>query len=185
VIPTAPLRARNRFAAAVMGALGDAGARRLVERLAGDRAALESWLGADDRGAAERLWPRARAAAAALERRPLADPAASLASALEAAGVLFDAGLGFEVHEVLEPHWADSVGERREALQGLIQVAIGFQHLANGNLDGARALLAEGAARLHGRRLDGLALGDFAARVAAAAAGLGPGATPVPPRFPR
>jgi predicted metal-dependent hydrolase len=85
---------------------------------------------------------------------------------LSEAATLFDAGLYFETHEVLEPFWMRAEGARREILQGLIQVAVGFQHLANGNLGGARALLREGAAKLarHDRRA-GSATGAFAAQV--------------------
>jgi predicted metal-dependent hydrolase len=57
-------------------------------------------------------------------------------------------------------------GAEREALQGLIQVAVGFQHLANGNLDGARALLRDGANKLAGHRLDGRDTSAFATAVA-------------------
>jgi predicted metal-dependent hydrolase len=95
---------------------------------------------------------------------------------------LFDAGLFFEVHEVLEPHWASARPPERDALQGLIQVAVGWQHLANGNSAGARALLAEGAARLHGRSLLGVDLDPFA-RAALEAAACVPAARP--PAFPR
>ncbi|HSE92116.1 MAG TPA: DUF309 domain-containing protein [Methylomirabilota bacterium] len=185
VIPTAPRRARNRLATAVLAALGDAPARRLLERVATDRDALGAWLAPDERGSIEQLWRRASAAAAAVRTLPLADPASSLAAALAAAAALFDAGLGFEVHEALEPHWVTAEGERREALQGLIQVAVGFQHLANGNLDGGRTLVGEGAARMRGRYLDGLALDDFARAAVGALVDLAAGEAPRPPRFPR
>jgi predicted metal-dependent hydrolase len=86
---------------------------------------------------------------------------------------------------VLEPHWTRSAGAARQALQGLIQVAVGFQHLANGNLEGARALLAEGGMRLRDGRLAGLDLDRFAEGVAGAASQLtDPGHVAVP-RFPR
>ena len=62
-------------------------------------------------------------------------------------------------------------------------MAVGWQHLANGNEAGARSLLAEGARRLHGRTLAGIALEDFARATAAAAARL-PDVDRVPP-FPR
>ena len=68
----------------------------------------------------------------------------------------------FEVHEVLEPHWLTAAGSEREALQGLIQIAVGFQHLANDNPSGARALLGDGSAKAAGRRLHGLDLDHFA-----------------------
>jgi predicted metal-dependent hydrolase len=97
--------------------------------------------------------------------------------------VLFDAGLFFEVHEVLEPHWVRATGDLRETLQGAIQAAVGWQHLANGNLAGARSLLEEAAARLHGRRLHDLDVEPLA-RAAAEAASRLP-AIGEPPRFPR
>ncbi len=104
---------------------------------------------------------RARRALDALGARPL-DQARSLADALEVAALLFDAGLYFETHEVLEPWWREAAGAAREALQGLIQVAVGYQHRDNGNVAGARALLAEGSLRLHGLALGELDLGAFA-----------------------
>ncbi len=85
---------------------------------------------------------------------------------VHAAAALFDAHLYFEVHELLEPSWRDARGNDREALQGLIQVAVGYQHLANGNFAGARALLDEGRGRLRGRNLDGLDLDAFGQAVA-------------------
>jgi predicted metal-dependent hydrolase len=104
------------------------------------------------------------------------------AEAVEDALALWDARLFFEVHEVLEPHWAVATGDTREALQGVIQIAVGWQHLANGNLAGARALLADGAAKLHGRRLFDVALDAFARHAFEAAERL-PDAEPPP--FPR
>ena len=58
--------------------------------------------------------------------------------ALGQAALLFDGRLYFEVHELLEPYWLRAAGRERETLQGLIQVAVGFHHLSNGN-GGARA----------------------------------------------
>ena len=107
----------------------------------------------------------ARSAAAALAARAPARMK-SRAEVLDAAAALFDAHLYFEVHELLEPSWRDAEGAEREALQGLIQVAVGYQHLANGNFAGARALLEEGSRRLRGRRLDGLDLEPFGEEVA-------------------
>jgi hypothetical protein len=78
------------------------------------------------------------------------------------AGRLFDAGLFFEMHEQLEPYWTRAEGMEREILQGLIQAAVGLQHLANGNLAGARLLLHDGCARLLGQRLQGKSLDPFA-----------------------
>src|SRR5262245_65475667 len=97
---------------------------------------------------------RARQAHRVLALEPWRRTDGHLADALAAAAILFDAGLHFEVHELLEPRWSRSQGQERQALQGLIQVAVGYQHLANGNLAGARALLDEGARRLWAGRLN-------------------------------
>src|SRR5206468_79561 len=72
----------------------------------------------------------------------------------------------FDVHKLLEPSWRQAEGGERETLQGLIQVAVGYQHLANGNLAGARALLGEGCHRLSGRTLEGMDLEAFGREVA-------------------
>src|SRR5262245_10774383 len=104
---------------------------------------------------------RARQAHRVLALEPWRRTDVHLADALAAAAVLFDAGLHFEVHELLEPHWAHATGNERDALQGLIQVAVGFQHLANGNVAGACALLGEGRLRLRRATLPGLETRDF------------------------
>jgi hypothetical protein len=161
VIPTLPLQPRNRLADTIVAAIADDGARQALRALAGaDEDALAARLGEDVRVQPELARRRARAALRALEAA--AGTTTSLAGALEVSAALFDAGLPFEVHEVLEPHWARAAGEEREALQGLIQIAVGYQHRANGNLHGAHALLLEGSERLRGRRLDELDLDGFA-----------------------
>jgi len=195
VVPTLPLHPRNRLAALVLAALHDGEARQALQRLASGERDAGAWLResqpepgsatgdgstAGD-GWAARARERARRAGEALEvlPRPI-DP--GLTGALAAAAALFDAGLGFEAHEVLEPHWMSASGAAREALQGLIQVAVGYQHLANGNLAGARSLLDEGAARLERGQLDGYGLRAFAVAVRATIPALP--AARVPP-FPR
>ena len=85
--------------------------------------------------------------------------------ALAQSALLFDGGLYFEVHELLEPYWLRAAGRERETLQGLIQVAVGFHHLGNGNSAGARALLHDGAAKLLGRHIGGVAVDAFARAV--------------------
>jgi predicted metal-dependent hydrolase len=140
-----------------------------------------AWLGPDAAQWTSVVAERAQRASAALIGAPLTAPT-DVPTALEAAAILFDAALFFEVHELLEPHWLAARGEAREALQGLIQIAVAWQHLANGNVAGARSLLADGAARLHGRALEGIALDGFA-RAALEAVQALPRATP--PAFPR
>ena len=111
---------------------------------------------------AEEFCGRARRGWAVVRARALDPQPAPLSAALAAAARLFDAGLFFEVHEQLEPYWLHAEGRERETLQGLIQVAVGFQHLANGNLPGARALLQDGAAKLRAGAIPSLDLPAFA-----------------------
>ena len=184
MIPTLPLTLRNRLAETILAALHDARAREELASLVTD-ADAERWLaGADHRWVAP-LLERARRASGALRGRPLRLAAPDLAAVMDDAAVLFDAGLHFEVHELLEPQWAASVDDTREALQGLIQAAVGLQHLANGNRAGARSLLAEAGQRLHGRRLLGRDLEAFARATADMADAIDGGAPVVPPPFPR
>ena len=57
------------------------------------------------------------------------------------AGVLFfNAGDFFEAHEVWEDLWAESHGDDRRFVQGLIQAAVGLFHFDSGNLGGAAKL---------------------------------------------
>lgn len=181
MIPTLPLALRNRLAATILEALGDREARQRLRALA---AAPGSWLEEGDRHLEDRVAARARRASEALAGRPYIAPGEAR-EALEAAATLFEAGLPFEVHEVLEPHWTCATGETREALQGLIQLAVAYQHLANGNRAGAQSLLAEAADRLHGRMLLGADLEPVARATGEAAVAVGAGRTPQPPAFPR
>jgi hypothetical protein len=183
MIPTAPLSLRNRLAETILRALGDTAARRELAALSSPEPV--PWLaGASDEHVAL-VRARARRASEALGGCPLLPSDPSLDEALAAAATLFDAGLHFEVHELLEPYWMRSEGAERQALQGLIQIAVGYQHLANGNEAGARALLDEGPRRLRQAGLHGLDLGSFGAAVAADAARVGGAARPTVPAFPR
>jgi hypothetical protein len=184
VIPTAPLRVRNRLTEIILAALEDIGARRELTELARDDADPPGWLENDERDYLRLVRERAQRASQALADRP-AGRIHSRPEALDAAAALFDAHLYFEVHELLEPSWRDAEGGEREALQGLIQIAVGYQHLANGNLAGARALLDEGGRRLDGRALDGLALAPFGRAVARSAEQLSRFDWRAVPRFPR
>ncbi len=183
MIPTLPLRLRNRLAETILTALHDSAARRELAALAGEGGARR-WLEGDEIRWADPLAARARVACAALADRPLLAATADLRQTLEAAASLFDAGLYFEVHEVLEPHWMTVSGAVRETLQGLIQVAVAWQHLANGNLSGARSLFLEGSGRLHGARLLGVDLEPFARAAAEAAERVAGGLPVTAPPFP-
>jgi len=184
VIPTAPLRVRNRLAEIILEALEKPEARRELLALGEVDAPAPDWLSPGDRDCRPLIRQRAQSAAAALAARPPARPR-SRADVLAAAAALFDARLYFEVHELLEPAWRDAEGGEREALQGLIQIAVGYQHLANGNLAGARALLDEGRGRLEGRALDGRDLAAFGRGVARSAEQLSRFDWRTVPPFPR
>lgn len=67
---------------------------------------------------------------------------------LEVARCAWDAGLFFEVHELLEPEWMRAEGPRRQLLQGMIMAGAALYHLGCGNGAGARGLLRQAAGRL-------------------------------------
>jgi hypothetical protein len=54
--------------------------------------------------------------------------------------MLFNEQDFFQAHEVWEDLWADSHGDQRRFIQGLIQAAVGLCHFGNGNLGGALKL---------------------------------------------
>src|SRR6266849_4454911 len=179
-----PLPLRNRLAELILDALHDPQARQALEVVAavcveaGAPAATQQVpkaFPADLFEHREGIWrlkgawkayemefaERAERARRMLRRRPFDPVDPSLATALVAAALLFHAHLYFEVHELLEPYWLRAEGSDREALQGLIQVAVGFAHLSNGNVAGARALLHDGCARVLERSLEGVPLDPF------------------------
>lgn len=61
---------------------------------------------------------------------------------------LFNRGLFFECHEVLEVLWRAEPGAVRALYQGILQVGVGYHHLLRGNWRGAVSLLERGLARL-------------------------------------
>ena len=166
MIPTLPLDARNRLAHLILESLHDHAPRARLAALASDGPLSDDWLGIDaDPAARARLRARAERASAALSGRPLLARDMTVDVALKAAAVLFGVGLYFEVHELLEPYWRHAEGDLKQALQGMIQIAVGYQHLANGNLAGARSLLAEGLERVRGSRVHGIDAEPFVAAV--------------------
>jgi hypothetical protein len=175
VIRTLPLALRNRLAATILEAVDDVQARRVLATLA---EAPATWLAADEGQWAALLAARARRASEALAALPPSSRH-GLDAVLDVTARLYEAGLHFEVHEWLEPHWMTASGTTRDALQGLIQTAVGWQHLANDNVAGARSLLTEGAARLRGRRLGARDFDAYGRATAAAATSL-PSAAPPP-----
>ena len=53
----------------------------------------------------------------------------------------FNAGLFFECHDTLEDMWGGIRGPSRNFFQGLIQVAVAYYHLGNGNAAGAESMM--------------------------------------------
>jgi predicted metal-dependent hydrolase len=97
----------------------------------------------------------------------------------------FNDGLFFECHDTLEEVWSGVRGPSRDFFQGLIQVAVAFYHLGNGNRPGATTLLRRSLARLerYPPRYAGIELAPLRAAVAAWLAGLESGEQ-APPRPP-
>jgi hypothetical protein len=110
-----------------------------------------------------------------------------MAPLLDRAAALANRGLFFEVHELLEPVWFRAREPLRTALQGLIQIAVAFHHVENGNREGARSLLVLGEAKLReaGAELP-LDTSGWLVELGAALAMLAAGGSPtLIPRWPR
>jgi hypothetical protein len=54
----------------------------------------------------------------------------------------------YQGHDEWEEVWRRASGSRRRLLHGLIQVAVGYEHLRRGNPKGMRSLLRQGATKL-------------------------------------
>lgn len=95
---------------------------------------------------------------------------------------LFNEGLFFEAHEVLEDAWRAAPAREKKFLQGLIQIAVALHHHGHGNLVGARSLLARAARNLssYPESFSGIELKQLRDSVAQWQRALGEG-TPVPP----
>jgi len=61
---------------------------------------------------------------------------------------LFNAGLYFEAHELLETTWRAAAGPERDFYHGIVQAAAAFYHFEKRNMHGARTLLAKSIRRL-------------------------------------
>ena len=60
----------------------------------------------------------------------------------------FNRGEFFECHETLEDLWRGYEAQDRECIQGIIQIAVGYYHLARDNRKGALKLFKRGAERV-------------------------------------
>lgn len=67
---------------------------------------------------------------------------------LERGVALFNAGLFFECHELLEGVWRATSGQAKNFYHGIVQIAAAFYHIEKRNRHGARTLLAKGLKRL-------------------------------------
>ena len=111
MIRTLPLPVRNRLAETIPAALHHVEARHELAALAvGDASLTSAWLG-DAARDGEALRARARCAVQAIAERPLTGDDRDLDGVLDDAALLFDAGLFFEVHELLEPRWQEASGD--------------------------------------------------------------------------
>ncbi len=63
---------------------------------------------------------------------------------------LFNAGLYFECHEMLEGVWKATAGPDKSLYHGIVQIAAAFYHYEKRNRHGARTLLAKGLQKLAG-----------------------------------
>lgn len=69
--------------------------------------------------------------------------------AITRALICWNEGLFFEVHQILEDLWDTAIGERREAIKGLIQAAGVYVHLEARRGEAARKLGQRAAERLN------------------------------------
>ena len=116
--------------------------------------------------------------------------APGLSGVVARGAILFNAGLFYEVHEVLERAWRTAAGDQKTFLQGLVQIAVALYHHGQGNHRGARSLLHAGHDKLDATRAAAPPVIDLAALLAAltswrafldSSTGESPPTTPAPP----
>ncbi len=99
---------------------------------------------------------------------------------------LFDRGEWYACHDLIEDLWHQCQGPDRQALQGLLQIAVAQVHLERNNRRGATILLGEGLGRLkpYGSEALGINLPPLldavSCRLQALQQGLEPGDGPLP-----
>lgn len=76
---------------------------------------------------------------------------------------LFNEEEFFDCHDVLEELWAETMGEEKKYIQGLIQAAIALFHFGNENFGGAKKLYISARKNLdpYGGHYMGVELGRF------------------------
>ena len=70
---------------------------------------------------------------------------------LHAALNLFNNQKWYEAHDAFEDIWNTVDGDKRQVIQGMLQVSVSQFHLSKGNLNGATILLGEGLGRIKNR----------------------------------
>ena len=75
----------------------------------------------------------------------------SLENSLNSALDLFNKQKWYEAHDAFEDIWNTVDGDRRQVIQGILQVSVSQFHLSKGNLNGATILLGEGLGRIKTR----------------------------------
>ncbi|MEB3335807.1 MAG: DUF309 domain-containing protein [Cyanobacteriota bacterium] len=83
----------------------------------------------------------------------------------QAAVALFNRQEWYDAHDLFEELWHEAMGEERELLQGIIQIAVAEHHWLNGNKRGSLLLMAEGLNHLQATADQELAL-DLASLIA-------------------
>ncbi len=61
---------------------------------------------------------------------------------------LFNEGLFYEAHEALEDAWREEKGPIRELYQAILQAAVTYFHIQNGNIEGGIQMEAKAMAKL-------------------------------------
>jgi hypothetical protein len=94
---------------------------------------------------------------------------AEVRGAIEEGASLYNSGLFWECHEILERVWLREFPPRKEFLQGIIKVAAGYHHFQRGNWPGMSHLLEAGRGLLEPFRPSflGVELEGFVSGVAA------------------
>ena len=64
---------------------------------------------------------------------------------------LFNQEKWYEAHDAFEDIWNTVDGDRRQVIQGILQVSVSQFHLSKGNFNGATILLGEGLGRIKTR----------------------------------
>ena len=64
---------------------------------------------------------------------------------------LFNNQKWYEAHDAFEEIWNTLDGDKRQVIQGILQVSVSQFHLSRGNINGATILLGEGLGRIKNR----------------------------------